>query len=164
MVKIWARNSDPHGPRFNMSYLQWLLRKKLKILYHATNTYVQALLPPKCLFQKFSQKAFSKSWGKVATNCQKVPKKSNYLHVNVDGVNARNAKMNSDSSSMEHAQIGWPLCFLWIDWIKKFDQSPVLNDAFRHCDLTVRRRFDHRKKLAKFSHVPVNKKKRTNVE
>ena len=72
-----------------------------------------------------------------------------YLHVYVDGVDARNTIMDSDSSPMKGRQVSGLLGLLSVLRIEKLHQAPVLNDSLGHSNLTIGRWLHHGKQLSK---------------
>ena len=72
-----------------------------------------------------------------------------YLHVYVDGVDARNTVMDADSPPMKSRQVSGLLRLLSVLRIEKLDEAPVLNDSLGHSNLTIGRRLHHRKQLPK---------------
>ena len=72
-----------------------------------------------------------------------------YLHVYVDGVDARNTIMDSDSSAMKGRQVSGLLGLLGVLRIEKLHQAPVLDDSLGHSNLTIGRRLHHGKQLSK---------------
>jgi hypothetical protein len=58
-----------------------------------------------------------------------------HLHVDVDGVDSRNAKVNPDRFSPNDESVPGSLSRFGIDRIEKFDQTPILNDTLGHSNL-----------------------------
>ena len=87
-----------------------------------------------------------------------------HLHVDIDSVDTRNAKMYTDPPIMKEGQIRFSLGLLRVIGIKKLDQSPILDDALGHSNLTVRRLFDHTEKFTKFRQISKIRRQMINIQ
>ena len=54
---------------------------------------------------------------------------------------------------MKEGQVRFSLGLLRVSGIEKLDQSPILDNALGHSNLTVRRLFDHAEKFTKFRQI-----------
>ena len=87
-----------------------------------------------------------------------------HLHINIDGVDARNAKMNPDLVTSEHVTGQLPLRDLRVGWVEELCQTPVLDHSLRHGHLAIRRVLDDGEHLPKLGQVPVVGREVVDVE
>ena len=100
---------------------------------------------PKCIFRNFL---------KIAHSSNPMKDRVIYLHIYVDGVDARDTIMDANTSAMKGRQVSGLLGLFTVLRIEKLHQTPVLNDSLGHGNLTIGRSLDNGKQLPKGCQIP----------